>query len=136
MIPRMCLLVVSLSLLLRPSSTAITRSTIVNDIHGNLLSNNDVKFPASTCCVVPTCNSPDKCYQMVSCGYLCSTGKYAPAEFSYTPGYKLKPSYRKFDCLFEDCKQYEITCNHCQSPREPEFSIYLVREDCKECYYQ
>ncbi|XP_060520431.1 uncharacterized protein LOC132698408 [Cylas formicarius] len=117
------------------SSLTIFGRNANNPVNANVLNNNDATFPSSSCCIVPTCKSSDKCYQTLSCGYLCSSGKYPPAEYSRTPGYRLKETYSKYDCRFGDCRFYEFTCSHCPDPLKERFSIYLIRDDCRECYF-
>ncbi|XP_018569791.1 uncharacterized protein LOC108909846 [Anoplophora glabripennis] len=87
------------------------------------------------CCIIPTCDDSGHCYETLSCGYICSHGRYRPAtNYGFTPGYRLKEYYTKEDCRFGECKMYKFLCSHCPSPKERDFNIYTVRKDCKNCY--
>ncbi|KAL1518327.1 hypothetical protein ABEB36_001966 [Hypothenemus hampei] len=105
------------------------------DLHSSLLPDKN-RYPSSSCCIISTCQQPEKCYATISCGYLCSTGRYPPAETKYTPGYRLKVSYSNHDCKFKECKYFEFSCKHCPDPLAESFSIETVRDDCKNCYYR
>lgn len=129
------LLNLTLALFIFQTFAATRRPQVLYDVHGNLLASGDVKYPASNCCLVPTCESPSRCFQTSTCGRLCSSGRYPPSEYPPTPGYKLRDMYSKYDCRFEVCMEYAFKCSHCQDPNESGFSIYMVREDCKDCYY-
>ncbi|XP_030747010.1 uncharacterized protein LOC115875639 [Sitophilus oryzae] len=131
-----CLTLLSLilTLMVLSAQSALVLPDYRHDVYGNTIDDENAQYSPSNCCVIPTCRNKDHCYHTLSCGHLCSSGRYPPAEYSRTPGYKLAKSYTQFECRFGDCKNYEITCRHCPDPTEPNFSLYLVRKDCKNCY--
>ncbi|KAJ8951364.1 hypothetical protein NQ318_009300 [Aromia moschata] len=86
------------------------------------------------CCVIPTCDQYGQCYETLSCGHICGQGRYRAANVDVTQGYRLRESYSKYDCMFGECKAYKFLCTHCPDPKQPDFSFYTVREDCRSCY--
>ncbi|VEN40142.1 unnamed protein product [Callosobruchus maculatus] len=93
-------------------------------------------IPQSTqCCVIPTCNEKDNCFETISCGYICSKGIFKPAPHMTTPGYRLKEYYTKYECHFGECKEYKFLCSSCPDPSLPDFNMHAVRKDCLNCYY-
>lgn len=76
-----------------------------------------------------------ECYDALQCGYKCTTGNHRPAFYGPTPNYRRKVYYLDYQCVFDDCEQYKINCEHCPEPEtHPDFSIYTVRKDCRHCY--
>lgn len=104
------------------------------DIHGNYIPNTEHKKEIETnCCYIPSCDS-NGCYDFVKCGYQCSQGNYQAARYSPTPGYKLLDQFKAYKCYFSNCGIFILTCDHCPDPNRPNFSMYTVRSDCRECY--
>ncbi|CAH2008326.1 unnamed protein product [Acanthoscelides obtectus] len=114
----------------RRSSGNFRRSSEID----NYIENYDI--PQSTqCCVIPTCNEKDNCFETISCGYICSKGIFKSAPHMTTPGYRLKESYSKYECHFGECKEYKFLCSSCPDPSHPDFNMHAVRKDCLNCYY-
>ncbi|KAJ8922362.1 hypothetical protein NQ315_004305 [Exocentrus adspersus] len=105
------------------------------DVRGNYITNR--RHPLdSTCCLIPTCEGYNHCYQTINCGYTCTQGSYEPVDYGSTPGFNLRESFTKNDCHFGVCQNYKFLCNHCPDPREEEFNVHTVRKDCRDCYYK
>ncbi|KAJ8922363.1 hypothetical protein NQ315_004306 [Exocentrus adspersus] len=141
MIPSITISVILATTFFTISQATITPQSSLYDTRVNSLPNYIYSYAQSqdstNCCIIPTCDDfGHHCYETVSCGYVCSQGRYRPAnKYGATPGYRLKEHYMKQDCHFGECKMYRFMCEHCPNPQERDFSIYTVRNDCKNCYH-
>ncbi|CAG9856395.1 unnamed protein product [Phyllotreta striolata] len=119
------------------SSTSIIHGWPQNqvyDVHGNI-KHDQHHGNTQNCCLVRGCDiNTLRCSTSVQCGHICSNGDYPKAEYGHTPGYRLKSTYTKNDCVFEECQLYRYTCSHCPDPSATDFNVNLVRKDCRECY--
>lgn len=124
-------------LILEIHSATITRPIADFDIRGNPLENNGLRTTASPCCIMTSkCESSTECYETLKCGYNCAILNNSPAEYNRTPGYKLRASYKKYECRYGQCRYYDFACfSQCQDPSEFNFSFHQVHQDCRNCYY-
>ncbi|KAF7286070.1 hypothetical protein GWI33_008021 [Rhynchophorus ferrugineus] len=92
----------------------------------------DDKIIPPGCCILPSCKPTGKCYQMLSCGHVCTAG-YARGYFNTRASYKIREYYEKLKCRNDICRIERIYCRECLSPQS---SISSTDIDCERCYYQ
>ncbi|XP_076263577.1 uncharacterized protein LOC143198319 [Rhynchophorus ferrugineus] len=122
------LTVISLSIVLTTSSPI----RYINEVDTNILNNNDARIIPPGCCILPSCKPTGKCYQMLSCGHVCTAG-YARGYFNTRASYKIREYYEKLKCRNDICKIERIYCRECLNPQS---SISSTDIDCERCYYQ